>query len=651
MAYNIVYRMQFKDIHRYTPATWTIDFLQKDGLQPAEPIMIQAESKYGREPLVIERSQTSDNKYTPVIGSKATITYCYDGSPTCPHPETFINIEEDTWMVIVYKNGAVNWKGFIKPDNSSYPWLYPSYEYTMNATDYISFMKGKPINLDDNILFLYGWVTVGDFINRTVFNTVGYQDAVVKLLANIKPNALGADQSIANGLYVHTDAFYDFEKGPLFVFDCLVKFVQSLGARFFYSAGAYWIQRIADLDQNVYNLLAIDPDNLTGTALQDNNVNKILGSTATPCDLYYLDRSQLLRIIPAIKQQKFIYKLQAYNRFLNFDWRDWDGTYFDHWGHQAAALILQQFGNGTIENPFRARMSGSDDPGIGAFIWQSFTVTPGQFITLQLKAKCNYTKGVKVQVFLVPTGGGRAFYMKASGEWIQSDVVPDPVDPSQEILLTVDKKLRLGTLQVDSKQIPNSGGTSYTLIVNIIGPTPADDPNDPVPPGETIYNELYPAFLRIYSNTYEEIDEKITSDKQYSYVPENIDVFFLDTVDSGLSNSLFYSDGGVMKALPKDNWKNLKDNTIPNRTIDEILCRNTLDQAYTPTYTFQGDVYSNNLEFHNTIVLKDLNNKRCMLLRDTYSVRSCRHSIQAAEVKTENTGNGKYEVLPITREK
>lgn len=650
MAYNIVYRMEFKDIHRFTPAAWRIDFLQKDGLQPAEPVML----KYGgREPLVFSRSQTSNDKYTTVIGSKATISYYYDGSPDCPKPEVFINIEEDTWMIIVYKNGILNWKGFLKPDNASYPWLYPPYVFSVDATDYISFMKGKQINMDDNSLFLYDWVTLGDFFSRTVFHTVGYDDVAVKLLMNIKPKVLGAAQNVVNGLYVHTDAFYDFEKGPLFVYDCLQKFADSIGARFFYSAGAYWIQRIADLDQSTYNLIVVTPDSLNGAAIQDNNVNRVLGSTSIPADLYYLDRSQLLRIIPAIKQQTVKYKLQAYNRLQNFQWAIYDGTKFPGWNgpNPGSGLILQQLGVGTVADPFRNRMSGNDDTGVGAFIWQSFIVIPGQFINIQMKARCNYTKGVNMRVALLPTGGGEGYYMDSSGDWKQSTVVVDPNDPAQEILLTVDKATRLGTLQINSKQIPNSGGSNYTLILNIFGPTPADDPNDPVPPGESVYNELYPAFLRIYNNSYERIDEKITNSKAYSLVPEDADRFFLDMVDNGLSNCLFYNNGGTMTALPKDNWDNLKDASIPDRKIDEYLLRNLLDQSHEPSYVFEGDVYSNNLEFHNIVVLKDLDYKRCMLLKDTYRVRSCRHTIQAAEIKTENSGNGTYEVLPITRDR
>lgn len=648
MAYNIVYRMEFRDSHHFTPAIWRIDLLQKDGIAPAEPIMLN----YGSvEPLIIERSQTDDDKYTSVIGSKATVSYYYDGTPNCPTPETFINIEEDTWMVIIYRNGVLNWKGFIKPDNASYPWLYPPYEFSFEATDYISFMKGNIINLDDNILFLYDFITLGNFINRTVFHTINYDDVAVNLLMRVKPAIIGS-ANIVSGLYVHTDAFYDFEDGPLFVYDALKKFVESIGARFFYSEGKYWIQRIADLDQSTFDLIQVTPDKLNGVDIEYTTPDRTLGSTSSLNDLYYLGRSQGLRIIPAVKRQKFIYKLQAYNRLLNFDWRDFNGTEFDDWDgpNLGSGLILQQFGEGTIDDPYRNRMSGNGDPSVGALIGQTFVVTPGQFISIQVKAKCNYSKGLKLQMALIPTGGGKSYYMNSGGDWVQANTVPDPNDPSQEILLTVDKKVRLGTLQIDSKVIPNSGGTSYTLVFNIIGPTPANDPSDPVPPGETVYNELYPAFLRIYNNSFEEINETITNSKQYSYVPEDQELFFLDAVDNGLSNCLFYDNSGTKTALPNDNWENLKDGSIPDRAIDEIHAYNTLDQSYEPSYVFEGDVYSNSLEFHNMIVLKDLNNKRCMLMKDTYRVRSCRHSIEAAEVKVEGSGDGIFEVLPILRE-
>ncbi len=94
MAYNIIYRMQFQDRHQFTPANRRIDFLQKDGVAPADPFLINPQEKNGSEPLVFDRSQTNSNKFTSIIGSQATISYFYDGSPNCPHPDTFINMRK-----------------------------------------------------------------------------------------------------------------------------------------------------------------------------------------------------------------------------------------------------------------------------------------------------------------------------------------------------------------------------------------------------------------------------------------------------------------------------------------------------------------------------------------------------------------------------
>ncbi len=305
----------------------------------------------------------------------------------------------------------------------------------------------------------------------------------------------------------------------------------------------------------------VAPGSLDGVPTTETNVNKVLGDTSAPCDLYYLGRSQVIRPVAAIKQQVVKYKLQAYNRLANFNWADFNGAVFPGWlgGNPSTGLIQQQMGIGTVADPFRNRMSGNNNPAVGAFIWQSFVVVPGQFISLQMKAKCNYTKGVNMRVALIPTGGGLAYYMDSSGDWKQADVVVDPNDPSQEILLTVDKKLRMGTLQIISKAIPNSGGSSYTLIFTVLGPTAADDPSDPVPPGESVYNELYPAFLRIFSNSYEEIDTTIINNRVYSKVPEDLDYFFMDVVDNGLSNCLYYENNGTLTPLPKANWDTPKN--------------------------------------------------------------------------------------------
>jgi hypothetical protein len=638
MAYTLTYRQRFKDIHPTTSASWEILFYKKDG-----PIIDVVELVGTATPLTIEWTNTGDNKFQAIIGSKATIGYMYQGAEGEPVPDVFINIQEDTWLIAVNKNGNLYWKGFLKPDNSSYPFIHPPFEFRMNATDYFQVMKTKTVDLNDPVLFLYDYITLKDVIDRTLFHAVEYDDAVLRLMCTIYPNVISEPSKLLDELYIHTDAFYDFDKGSLPVYDCLNMLCQSLGMRIFYAAGSYWMQRVADLDQQQYNVYTLRPNT---PVVQEDIVNVLrqLGTSAPQNDIYYLERTQSVYITPALKEQDYIFNLKGINQLKNFDWRNFTGSQFQPgWSSAGAGLALSRRGTGSSEDPFIARMAGGGNPAVGQFIGQTFPVVSGQHIELNLKGFSYYATGLRINVSLIPgEPGAGAWYLDSGGDWKEDVVVAN-----QEILFSPDKKTHKFTGNIVSKAIPES--FSYTLVFNIFGPTFQEDP-DPehhMPPGDTPYNDLYPAFLRIFNNPYTDIKEKIVNSAAYSLKPDELDFFFLDTQDGGLSNTIFYDDAGTKKALPAKNWHSGKNAGIALRDVDEYLAWSYLDAQQVGIYNLEGDVFSNVLEFHNVTGCMDMPGKQFMMLRDKYDVRNCRHSIMMAEVKNEGTATGTYSVKPV----
>jgi hypothetical protein len=611
-----------------TPASWEVLFYKKDG-----PIVDVVDLLGSANPLTIEWTNTDDNKFMTIIGSKVTIGYMYQGSPGEPLPDLFIDIEEDTWLIVVNKNGNLYWKGFLKPDNSGYPFIHPPFEFRMNATDYFQVMKSRTVDLNDPVLFLYDYITLKDFVARTLFHAVDYDDAVLRVLCTIHPNMI-SPADLFDQLYLHTDALFDFDKGPLPVYDCLNMICQSFGMRMFYAAGSYWMQRVADLDQQQYTVLTLRPN---ADVVQEDIVDVLrqLGTSAPQNDMWYLERTQSVYITPALKKQDFTFKLRGINQLKNFDWRFWDGTNFANWNN--SDLETDRVGNGSIEDPYKVRVFPNNSSNI-TYIAQRFPIVPGQLINLQVKSIGKNVRSQKINISIQPAGGPQIKYvLLSSGEWSK--------DQSQfnNMTYTIDKNFK-GTLDVRSVLIPFDVTPGDEVVLYIGDPVAVENP----PMGEDIYNDIYPVFLRLYDNNYQSINESITNNAAYSLKPDELSFFFLDTQDSGLSNNLFYDDAGVKKALPAKSWQSYKNSGIALRDLDEYMAWSYLDAQQVALYNVESDVFSNVLEFHNVARCVDLPGKQFMLLRDKYDVRNCRHSLMIAEVKNEGTSSGIYEVTPVT---
>lgn len=639
-TYGTIYRIEFRDKENLL---WRVDFKIKNGGETETPLMLNCG---GPEPVIIEWNNSDENPFAPIISSKASITY-YRNSDTDPAPEVFINIEEDEWLVDISKlpdntNPVLFWRGFVKPDNNTYPLVPMPYAFTINAVDF-TFSKGKVIDLNDENLFLYDFITIGDFIKRTLFHSIGYDDGIVKVLFSIKPAVIGSSL-VTQSLYVHTDAFYDFKNGGKSSYDALMQMLSSLNCRIFYSAGAYWIQRVPEIGMNPQKIIVVTPDNTNGTETDNFDISQALGNSVSDT-VIYLGKSQILTVNPAIKKQRVNYELKGINQIKNFDWRSDLQSPFNDWEGDVTGFYTRQ-GDGTLEDPFRIRV-GDVTGSTFRSIWSRIPVRVNKLLRLELKVKSyltlpepsavRYDVFLKAVVVLVPAGDlGPVRWLGSNGAWNKGGV-----GEAEYYHISSNPKAKgnanTGTIEILSDPVPTIEGTPDLEALLVI----VDSGITPNPPdGTTFYTELYPVFCRMYNDPYVTIQEDIVNTKKYSLNPENKEKFFLDIQDEGLSNTIFYEAGGIMTALPLNDWE--------GKTIDEIALRGELDQQSKPSYSFSGDVYSNQLSFHHAVILTDFDNKNMMLIRDKYSVMSCVHSIYATEIMPTGTGIGDYTVTPLT---
>lgn len=642
-TYGTIYRMQFRD---KKDLLWRVDFRLKNAGDTDTPLVLEYG---GGEPITIDWNNSDENQFATIIGSKASITY-YKSSDTDPSPETFIDIEEDEWLIDISKlpnnvTPVLFWRGFVKPDNNKYPWLPVPYSFTINAVDF-TFSKGTTIDLTDTNLFLYDFITVGDLIKRTLFHSIGYEDSIAKILFSIKPDVIGTGL-ITKSLWLHTDAFYDFKDGAKFSYDALDQLLTSVDARTFYSAGSYWVQRVQDIGSDNQSIIVITPENTEGTSTDNYDISQPLGNS--PSDtVIYLNQTQMLTVNAAIKKQRVNYPLQGINQIKNFDWRSNTQSPFLNWEGDVTGFYTRQ-GVGSLEDQFRIRIGDATGSTFRS-IWSRIPVAVNQLVRLELKAKSYLTLPVtdtvtygvftKAVVVLVESGTIDPLrWLGTDGKW--NNVTGGNVGEDEYYHISSNPKnnANTGTVEILSEPIPviTSIG-SYEVLVVIVD----SGINPTAPPGSAFYTELYPAFLRVYNDPYVRIQEDIINSKKYSLIPSDKEKFFLDIQDTGLSNTIFYDDAGTKKAIPFNNWD--------DKTIDETVLRGELDQQNKPGYSFDGDVFSNDLSFHHAITLTDFDNKIMMLLRDKYSIMSCVHSIYATEIMPIGAGIGTYTVTPLTQD-
>lgn len=636
--YNLLYRMSFDDI---LSAAWRVDFLLKDGPIQSEPIEIIG----GATPLKLDKKNNNENRFADIIKTTASITYIYRGGSD-PVPETFINIQDDDYLIEVYKNNILDWKGFLNGQNNTYKWLPAPFEFTISATDF-TFMDATPVNLNDPILFLYGFITIGDLLNRSLFAGTFYDNPSLNILYTKKPASIGTGL-ITDSLYIHTDSVYDFAEGVNFITDALSKFLNSTGSRLFYAGGAYWLQYQPDIENDVQNVIVLTPSNINGTEVPNIDTSSVMGNAAG-ADVVYLDRSAEILINKALKQQTFNYSLKPINQVRNFDWRTDLTSPFDDWEGDISSFY-QRVGTGSTSDPFRLHIEKAPGSSFHS-IWNRIPVKINQrvdvtfksrsFLTLPAPDAISYEVYTKALVLLVEAGtlgGTQQRYLTASGEWaVGSGSGGGSGEAEYYHISSRPADNTDAQLHILSNPIPSLPGiTDYEILVIIIdsGITPAP------PTGSTFYTELYPIFVGIFNNIYVKVAQKIVNSNKFSVLADDQEMFYLDTQDFAYSNALFYDNAGVKTPLPNNDWD--------GKTIDETVVRMHVDEQARPSYTVMGDFLSNTLQFYQMVILLDKDNKKMMQVRDSYDVRKAKHQLMLIELIPEGTAIATYTKTQLT---
>lgn len=637
MAYGLRYYFEFTDDIYEAPANWRVEWELKDHVGAVDMFPLMDDT-----PVVIERATEDENKLSAIVGTKMTLSCIYDGVSVVPHPRTFKNIQEDTYRITLYKNEVLYFRGFVKPDATSYPFADGPYPYQINATDYFNGMKSKSIDLNVDGKFYYGQIPLAGVLARTLFTAADYEDVAVRVLFRLRPDSMpgGSIPNILTHVSVHSDSFFTLEDGPLSIYDALRQLLQSLRARIFFSAGTYWLQRIGDIIEPYTEVLQFTNPGTTERV----TVPKTTSFYGT--DFLILQDSGEINVTPAIYKQTANYHLKAINQIANFTWANVTGDVLDDWFTNPEANT-ERVGAGTADENYRMRIfeTGSASP-ITFSQPIVLTMFPGQRVQFEMKVEARYAKSIAAAVIVDNAAGASVgvLGLDMNGAWGPPDGSESGTFGSYfKLNVDISEKDNTGSINITSQALPNLY-SEYNVGVYIGRIHPV---TDPVPP-EAPYIDVYPVFLRIFQVTITDVETAATNSKVFSLIPEKEDLFYLDANDDYLSNTLFVNNGTDILPIPKDNWRDEDTNDV--KSLDWYAGRTIIDNFNECSNAVSGQIRSNTLEFYQSIYIGPIDDGvKLVQLRDRYNVRTGIHSVVAHQIFEKNSGVGVYTVKSLTK--
>jgi hypothetical protein len=640
MAYFRKYTASFVDIHNIHPARWRVDILDDEGSAGDVPLTLMISAS----PLTLERIDTSDDKSTIIIGQQAVFQYVYTGIAGEPEPEVFFDVDERRFRMEVYKNDVLYEVFYIKPDAQSYQDKLPPYTVTLTAVDGLSFIKSVPWNAYTDGLLDYRWMSLYEIIadrgllqildDGTTFNTIN----------TLRPDNITGDETFLNDLYMHSDMFYDFVKGPNMVSEVLEKICQAFNCRLFIAQNQVWIIRISDL--NAASIVAENYINSIYNSLPLPTIFRTIGPSEASNDATSVSFSANNLMFPAIKRVEYELSYRGINRLSNFIWEDFDGTDFSDWRRQTP-LTVSRRGTGTIEDPYQAFLDyvGEQSPENVITLSQGSTGTHDIFSNIGDVYQCAFkyqyfnTSTLNIAIYGIDTVTGETIALESGGEWQYITGAFPPV-----FTLGRSGNKPTGSFSFSSKPMPAIiqehplSGNPFQMFYAFYAPTGLNTLDGAASPGIAIY----PVKLSIYPISSAGRSLTDINNARFSQVKDSEEFNFMDTGVVQVSNTISVSDTGVAAK----NWSAALDpDDISD--IEKHMADGTIDQYAKSVAGWESPLKSNTIQFWHIFTMGNKPGKKYLTMRDKYEVKGCIHDIGLQEILPENGASTTYSETDI----
>lgn len=627
------YYFEFQDIHVTSPAMWRVDIMDSQGAAPTEPYLLVAATN----PLITERIDTSDDKFSHIIGRQVTVSYVYTGNPNEPLPDEFFEADERRYRIEVRKNGVLDGVYYVKPDFSQYPDAVPNFVVQLKAIDGLGYTKGTKFNAyAPSGLLHYQKIPLYEALVTRSLSLIFDTGTPINVLQSLVPNGASPGDHLLFDSCIHTDIFYDFVEGPKSVYDVLISICKAFNARIITEQNQIWIIRVQDLNYTSYTVDQYLSDTIVNTITLPDFV-RTAGPNAS-FDSIPINKSAQFIMLPAVKKAEFEVDYKGINQVLNYDWTLWDGTSFTDWEvetNPVTKLIIGRTGAGTIKNPYKLfipypQISTATDIQQEKPIGEIFL---GDVFDFEMRYIFTNVNSFTISICVTNNdSGGVSYRLLQDGSWTFGNDLAG--------LLTIGRsgKKREGTLKIKSEPIPvrapGSSGDSpgpFGFRIEIFKPFGPEVKE----PGEPDGVEIYPIKLGIISIPSKGRHITITNAANFSQVKEVEKFTFIDTGEDGVSNTIYT---GPSQTPEDGGWISPKPGVNPG-DIERHMAIGVIDQYQRSVNSWQGSLYSNSLAFYNVIKLDHKPDKVYMQAADRYNNRDCTHDVTLVEVFQEGTAD------------
>lgn len=125
--------------------SYEVKILEKDGYIAAEEIQAV------ENPVQINYQNTSELILEPIIGSEATLNLI---ATVDFQLENLYTEDELRWLIEIYRNGSIIWRGFIIPDGCQESFTFAPYTISINAVDTLGLLKNLAYVQNDGNFWL-----------------------------------------------------------------------------------------------------------------------------------------------------------------------------------------------------------------------------------------------------------------------------------------------------------------------------------------------------------------------------------------------------------------------------------------------------------------------------------------------------------------
>lgn len=676
------YDLAFDDIHPVTPAKWDVQIWVRDdtsggtggqlaGIYP----LVGSDT-----PLTITTGTQSDDKFEPILGTEVTIgVVLTDGIPAAatpyfiapPEPEDFFAQDETKYKVIILKNGITYWTGFVKPDYCEFPYAAKPYVFNIVAADRIALLKTSLCDIQDvvngnGLVPVIEMLTTRGLYKTLVGNTLNLLSSLVHPTPTGMTYPLGSQQTFFDQLLLRYELFWDDSQNqPVYIYDALTMIARSFGGRIFFSNNTFWFQRINDL-RTASPMVSLYTTNDTPDSQATQSIQKLLKGDIASGDGIYSGANTLISIDGAHKVEKLDvnYILRGYLQnyswaaFLNGQFSAWN-SYIFYYNTQSVATdwsYITQHGDGSIQTPYSCAFT-MDSSGTHFIMQEVLGIKPGDIYTLKFTVKFYGVQLTAYQVHLyqdyVSKDQDSHFYFDGSN-WKQASsnkiaLLGGPIkttiaaEGNNNYHIKVNRPSDLGknevTINITFPAIPDYGidiGTES--IIGVLAPNIMHvlfiDPDVSVNDGTGgNYIEIGAVSLEHKPFSYTGETNTMTIPANYSIQNDDSDGKIIDGSDAW-ANSIEYGTYGANSGQMPDVWH---DTFLSSTYAHTMNLRSIAEQNRTAYQKMTLNIFSNTIEFYNTIQQTFGQNRLFMQLYDQYDVKKCDHNMQLLEL-TDPTG-------------